>query len=216
MRSQPFDLKKLDYETNRKELRRKLLKRSIAPACIIGLLAIWFLLPSILTPITIDKYDDKDYGSARAWFTPLVIASPERFVADFNSGTIDTKLGEFERAEQELGRALAFAPEGKICMVAQNLAVSHILHADSLVGPAQAKIYDNKATELIEKYPECFEGGTSGGGGGGGSSSSANANSLSKSQQQQLDQKEQKGRDRQEQYARDEEFDPSKPQLKPW
>lgn len=216
--SQPFDLTKLDYETRRKQKRKKLLLWSLPAVIIVFLLAFWFILPRILTHFAISAYKAENYGVARNWLTPLTWTSPEQFVIAFNSGTVDTQLGEYDRAEDELSRAVAIAPnEQKKCMAAQNLVTSLKAHAKSLKSkPKEARVYTTKADTVIKENPKCFKGSAASGGGSSQGSSSSQNESPTKSQQQQLEQKEEKGRDRKARFARDEKFDPNDPSIKPW
>lgn len=214
--NQPFDLSKLDYKAVRKLKRKKLLLYSAAPVAIVFLLAMWFILPRILTQQAIIDYKQGSFKGARNWLTPLTWTSPEQFVIAFNSGTVDTKLGQYDRAERELTRAVAIAPKDKLCMAAQNLVVSIKTHADTRKEDSKAvKELQIKASLVIKEYPDCFKG-SAASGGGGGSSSSAQSQSPSEAQQQQLEQKEQEGRDRKAKYASEEEYDPNNPELKPW
>lgn len=219
--SQPFDMSKLDYEAIRRYKRRKLLVRSLAPVLTVLLIALWFVLPTTLTHQAIIAYKGQGYSAARRWVIPLTWTSPEPFVIAYNSGTFDARIGNHERAEDELTRAVAAAPnQTKRCMAAQNLAASLQAHAESLRDtPKEADAYATKAATVKKENPTCFKGG-GGGGGGGGSSSQSDTSSQSqaptKSQQQQLQQKEQEGRDRKAKFARDEEYNPNDPSIKPW
>lgn len=342
MHNRPFDLNRIDYKAVLKNKRRKLLLWSIPPVAIVFLLALWFILPSILNSQAIGDYKKGDYKPARNWLTPLTWSSPEPFVAAFNSGTTDSRLGKYDLAEKELTRALALAPAGKRCMVVQNLVSTLETHAENLTTkgkPKEASISNKRAIGYKLYNQSCFEwqltgtvkadkprikigeavtftyqvansgpgvaidvswngnwfmadkdrtgevvpdngvppgvtvtsgelhtgsvinsnspvgenstynptspgyicgytayspnvkGGTghprsailcvqvvsdAGGGGGGGGGSSSDTNTLSASQQQQLAQKEQEGRERQEQYASKEEYDPNDPRIRPW
>ena len=215
MHNQPFDLSQLDYKAVRKQKRRKLLLYSAAPVAIVFLVAMWFILPRILTHKAIGDYKAGNFTGARRWLTPLTITSPEPFVIAFNSGTVDTRLGKYERAEKELTRAVAIAPKDKVCMAAQNLVLSMKTHAESLKDEKIIKELEVKTNLVIKEHPECFQGSASSGG-GGGSSSAAQSQSPSDAQQQQLEQKEQEGRERQSKYASEESYDPNNPELKPW
>lgn len=214
---QPFDLNKMDYETIRQHNRRKLLLWSIAPVVIFFLAALWFILPTILTHQAIGEYKHSNYSAARNWLTPLTWASPDPFVVAFNSGTVDTRLGKYERAETELSRALAIASKPRKCMAAQNLVASLQAHAKTVSSkPKEAGAYNTKADKIIQENPICFKGSAAQGGGSSSSSSSSQSQSPTESQQQQLQQKEQEGRERQAQYARDETFNPDDPSIKRW
>lgn len=220
MNNQPtaFDLNKIRYEEIRKALRIKFKKYSIAPVVIVALLALWFIMPMTLTHFAIKAYKRGDYNTAQRWLAPLRITSPERFVIEFNSGTVQTKLQNFDRAERELSTALSIAPPDKKCIAAQNLAASHRARSSKLAenNDAASDTYEAKALDVMKENEECFEGSAAAGGGSSSSSDSAQDNSPTEDQQQQLQQKEQEGRERQEQLAREEEYDASKPQIKPW
>lgn len=170
-----------------------------------------------LTTQAIKEYKKGNYQVARTWLIPLTITSPEPFVAVFNTGTIDTKLKEFDRAEHELTRAVAIAPKPLKCMAAQNLVVSLKAHADASDIDRLAH-FQSKINKIISENSKCFpeDKAAASGGGGGSSSSTSTTQSVSDAQQQQLKQKEQEGRERQESYARDEQYDQSKSQIKPW
>lgn len=217
MHNQPFNLDKIDYKAALKQKRRKLLKWSIAPVALVSLLAAWLIAPTPFTLRTIGAYKQGDYTTARAWVTPLTWTSPEPFVAAFNSGTADTRLGKYDRAEKELTRALAIAPREKVCMAAQNLVSSLKAHAAATKAKVkETKEYQAKASIVIKAHQECFKGSAAQGGGGGSGESQSDSQAPSDAQQQQLKQKEQEGRDRKAQYATDEEYDPNNPKIKPW
>lgn len=215
MSNLPFDLTKLDHDKVRKLQRKTALKWSIAPAVLILLLALWFMLPMPLTYIGIKNYEAGQYDKARWWVTAPTWTSPEPFVAQFNAGTIDVKRGEYKAAEKHLTVALALAPLEKRCMVARNLVISFASHVKSLgKDTAEAKIPASKARNVIRANQECFKGIASSGGGSG--SSSAQEQSPTDTQEQELQQKELKGQERKEQFAQDEEYDAANPRIKPW
>lgn len=211
MSSQPFALDKLNYEALRKRKRRQFLRVSAIPVIVVFLIALWFALPMPLTHLAIGDYKKEGYQNARNWLTPLTWTSPEPFVIAFNSGTVDTKLGNYDAAEEELTRALALAPSEKKCMVAQNLVVALRLHTESVASePSEAKVYSTRADTVMRANPDCFKGSAASGG------SSSSGNSPTEAEQQQLEQKEEEGRERQEQFAQEEKYDPNSPQIKPW
>lgn len=229
MPSRPFDLAKMDYETVRRQKRRKLLVWSIIPVIVLLAAALWFLLPSLLTHQAIGAYKRHNYPTARRWLTPLTWTSPEQFVIAFNSGTVDTQLGHYNGAEVELTRALALAPPARVCMVAQNLVYSLEAHANSLKGtmPNDAIIYYTKALNTIRAHAPCFKGSAAQGRiGGEKQKAQGQAASSSQSQQggqtptaiqqQQLQQKEDQGQQRQQQSLLNKTFDPNDPYVKQW
>ena len=216
MHNQPFNLEKIDYKTMLTRKRRTLLIWSIGPSVVVTLLALWFILPMLLTHQAIGAYKNGSYATSRSWLTPLTWSSPEPFVAAFDSGTVDTRLGKYDRAETELTRALALAPKDKICMSAQNLVASLDAHAAVTKAIKESKVYKAKASIVTKAHPDCFKGGASQGGGGGSGDAQSESQAPSESQQQQLEQKEQEGRDRQAKYATEEEYDPSNHKIKPW
>lgn len=217
MSSQPFDLAKLDFKTIRRQERRKLLVRSAVPVVLVFIVALWFLLPTILTGRAIGNYKHEKNSAARRWLTPLTLTSPEPFVIAFNSGTVDTKQGKYDRAEKELTRAVAIAPEDKRCMAAQNLVISLKAHAESIKSNTkEATVLETKATSVMNANQICFKGSAASGGASASSDSAAQSQAPTDAQQQQLQQKEQEGRDRKAQFARDETFNESDPKIKPW
>lgn len=217
MHNKPFDLDKVDYKAALKQKRLKLLKWSAIPVTITFLIAVWFLLPTLLTHQAINAYKTGNFKSSRNWLTPLTWSSPEPFVAAFDSGTVDTRLGNYDLAEKELTRALAIAPRDKVCMAAQNLVASLKGHAVApKVSTKEKRQLQAKANIVIKANPACFVGSAASGGGGGSSDSSSDSQAPSDAQQKQLQQKEQEGRERQEQYATEEEYDPNDPKIKPW
>lgn len=220
MNSQPFDLDKLDYETRRHQQRRKLLVWSLPFVVVTALLALWFILPTPLTSLAIGSYKHQRYTAARNWLAPLTWTSPEPFIAAYNSGTADSARKAFDRAEHELTRALAIAPSAKRCMVAQNLVYTLDAHAKTLATTLQdTTALKEQANSVVASNRLCFMGASSQGGGAAASnsaSSSSNSQSPSDSQQRQLEQKEQEGSERQAQFARDETFDASNADVKPW
>lgn len=217
MLRQPFDLSKLNFEAIRRQNRKKLLIRSIVPVVLVFIIAMWFILPRVLTHFAINEYKKGNFSKSRSWLTPLTWTSPEQFVIAFNSGTVDTKLKQYDRAEKELARAVAIAPEDKICMAAQNLVFSIKEHGSTFEKDSKEEAeYKTKANTVVEKHPDCFKGSAASGGGSSSSSSAAQSQAPTEAQQQQLQQKEQEGRERQAQFAREEEYDPNNPNLKPW
>lgn len=216
MHNRPFDLTKIDYKAVRKQQRKKLLLYSVIPVIIVFLLALWFLSPSILTHKAIAEYKQGNYKTSRRWLTPLTWTSPEQFVIAFNSGTVDTRLAKYDRAEKELTRAVAIAPSAKVCMAAQNLVFSMNEHSATFQDAAkEVAQLQAKAKLVVEDHKDCFQGSSSGGG-GGGSGAAEQRQSPSESQTQQLEQKEQEGRDRRSKFASEEKYDPNNPELKPW
>jgi predicted Zn-dependent protease len=217
MTKQPFSLDKINYEAIRRQKRKKLLIRSLVPVVIMFLIALWLILPSLLTHQAIGSYKQGSYQGARKWLTPLTLTSPEPFVIAFNSGTVDTRLAKYDRAEAELTRALAIAPIDKRCMAAQNLVASLRAHATSLgEDDKEATVFLKKSLTIISANQICFKGSAASGGSSSQSDSSSDNQALTDTQKQQLQQKEQEGRERQAQYARDETFDPNDPKTKPW
>lgn len=216
MRSKPFSLDKMAYEAIRRGKRKQMLLWSLPVMIVIFLFSLWFILPSVLTGRSISAYKGSNYSAARNWLTPLTWSSPERFVIAFNSGTADIAKKNYIRAESELSQALALAPADKRCMAARNLVFAFESHASTTEHDEKmASKLTTQAKSIRSSNQSCFKGGASGGG-SGQSSSSATSQSPSEAQQQQLEQKEQEGRDRQEQFARDEEYSPDDPSIKPW
>lgn len=218
MADQAFELAKIDYSAQRHAERRKLLRRSIAPVLLVVVAAVWFLMPTPLTGQAIGHYKQNRFSAARSWLSPLTLTSPQPFIADFDSGTIDTKLAKFSRAEAELNKALSIAPTNKLCVTAQNLVYALQAHAGALTksAPQTSSQLAAKEQVVIKKYPSCFPTKSGGGGGGGSSNSSSQDNSPSKSQQSKLEQKDQAGRERQAKYANDSSLSPNNPSIKPW
>lgn len=216
MSSKPFDLGKMDYDTLRRQRRKRYLLRAGIPLVIALLAAIWFILPSTLNTKSIGAYDDGNFAKSRSWLSPLTISSPEQFVIAFNSGTVDTQLGNYERAEEELTRALAIAPDDKRCMAAQNLVTSLQAHAAAKTDDEKLLAeLDSKVTTVMGNNEDCFKG-SAASGGGSSASSSSDSQSPDDSQQQQLEQKEEEGRERQAKFAREETFEAENPKIKPW
>ncbi len=219
MSDQLFDTSKMDYAALRRQKRIKLLSWSAPVVVAVLLLASWFILPSLLTGRAIPQYKHGQYATARGWITPLTWTSPQPFVAAYNSGTADAAQKKYDRSEKELTRALALAPKDKRCMVAHNLVFALKAHADSLTNsPSKSGVeaLTKQSDNVISSNKRCFKGAASSGGGGSSSSSTSDSQSPSDSQQQQLQQKEQEGKDRQAQFARDEQYNPDDPSIKPW
>ena len=230
MNRQPFEMGKLDYEAERRKKRKKLLLWSLPAVILAGLLALWLILPWPLTFQAIKEYDGKDYPNSRNWLTPLTWTSPEPFVAAFDSGTVDTQLRNYTRAEAELTRALELAPANKRCMVLQNLVYALQHHADDLEADGntgEAKEYDSQANTYMDDNKQCFmvlptkeeedAGGGGGGGGGGGSGSEAESNQiLSATQQRQLEQKNLQGQQSDIQELDLDAANPDSPSVRPW
>lgn len=216
MSSTKFDLSLLDYESRRHAKRKKLLIRSILPVIIAISIGLWLTAPYVFTAQAIDQYSRGNNDAAQSWVQPLLITSPDRFVALFDNGTNNIQLKNYTLAEEQLGQALTIAPEYALCMTAQNLAYSLMKHKEARADDAQAvATLDARMNDVGEKFPQCFSGAASQGG-GSGSSSSSDSDSLSDDQQDQLEQKEQEGRERQAQFARDETFNPDDPNVKRW
>jgi hypothetical protein len=221
---QLFDLTKMQNEPVRLRNRHKLLRWSIPFVIIVALVALWFILPTPLTHEAIGDYNHKSYQPSRNWLTPLTWTSPQPFVIAFNSGTVDTQLANYTRAQIELTRALELATPAQTCMVVQNLVISLTDHATSLGLQAQnedAASYNSQAAGLKLSYSKCFHiiapkqskhGGGGGGGGGGGDVQQI----LSQSQQQQLQQKNLVGQESQQQNFLQSAVNPNSPSIKPW
>ena len=217
MRKNTFDFSRMDYEAIRRRKRKMMLVYSIGPSLLVFLVSLWFIVPYVVTQISVLNYNNAKYETARNWIIPATWTSPDRFVAVFDAGTEDTRIGRYEIAEVELREALALATGQRICMAAQNLVISLKNHASSF-GPdsGQSQIYTKRAKKVMTEYPDCFKGASSSGGGSASSSSAAKPTTPSDVQQNKLDQKERKGKERQALFAKDEKYDPSKADLKPW
>ena len=221
---QPFDLKKMKGEPERRQKRRQLLKYSLPFVIIFFLITLWFLLPMPLTHQGINNYKHQDYKTARKWITPLTWTSPQQFVIAFNSGTIDTQLGKYDLAQGELVRAYTLAAPNQKCMVLQNLVYSLTAHFNSLQASGDFQksiVYDQEAGNLKTAYPKCFPppklpGNTNGGGGGGGGGGAQSSQVLDQAQQQQLQQKNDQGQQSQQQDFQQNNFNQTNPNIKPW
>jgi len=223
---QAFDLSKVqEPETIRRHKRKKLLRWSLPCALLVGIVALWFLLPTPLTHQAIGSYKHQNYRSARHWITPLTWTSPERWITKFNSGTIDTQLGNYTVAQAELTKALELAPADKRCMVVQNLVISLTLHSASIKATStnqNTSVYDNEAASLKTNNPKCFKISTpppkkkGGGGGGGGGAQQQSKQILSPAQAEELQQKNQQGQQSQQQDFLQSAVDPNNPNVKPW
>ena len=225
---QPFDLAKMQLEPIRRHKRQQLLRRSLPVVLLMAVVALWFLLPTPLTSHAIANYKRQSYRTARRWLTPLTWTSPQPFVIAFNSGTVDTQLGNYTRAQTELTRALALAPADKRCMVLQNLVISLTAHASNLNlqnRAQQATNYSTEATTLKTNNPKCFHvvkkptpppiKETQGGGGGGGAQGQSQQ-VLTSAQQQELQQKDQSGQQSQQQAYKQNTVNPNSPDNQPW
>jgi hypothetical protein len=220
-----FDLKKMNYEATRREKRHKLLLWSLPVVIIAGLLALWFLLPTPLTYKSIKNYKHKSYSTARHWLIPLTWTSPQHFVAAFDSGTEDAQLGNYDRAEGELNKALTLAKPSQRCMVLQNIVITLTDHATSLKAQGEgveSTGYTTVATNIKTTNKKCFKltsptpKGGGGGGGGGGGSQSQNDQVLTPAQQEQLQQKDQQGQASEQQDFKQNTVSPNSPNIKPW
>lgn len=217
MSNLPFDLQKISDDHARHQKRWQMFLWSIPAVIFLLLLAIWLILPGILTGRALNAYNHGAYKIARQWIAPLTLTSPEPFVAAYNSGTFDSADGTYDRAEKELTRALALAPQDMKCKTAQNLVFT--LRAHSLSTPDatnNATAYLKQSANIISAHPTCFKAAASSGGASSQSSSSGNSQAPSDSQQQELQQKEQAGRDRKAKFARDEEYNATDPSVKLW
>jgi predicted Zn-dependent protease len=186
---------------------------------------LWCLLPELLTRQAIKNYDHKSYHVARRWLTPLTWTSPQPFVIAFNSGTVDTQIGNYNIAQTELNKALKLAPPDKRCMVLQNLVYSLDAHAANLQHNSSshaATPYSNQAASLTKSNPKCFQIAAltnhsklqkKQSGGGGGSQSQQGLTSV---QQQQLTQKNQLGQALSQQSLSQDSINPNSPAIKPW
>lgn len=223
---QPFDLARMQHMNKMQKMKRqKLLFWWIPCAILVGLIALWFLLPFPLTHQAIANYNRQNYHGARSWLLPVTWTSPQPFIAAFDSGTIDTQLGKYALAQSELIRAYTLAPANRRCMVLQNLAYSLTAHAAYLTaqGSAQdATTYKNEAASLKVTYKDCFKPNRNGpgqgdqGGGGGGGAANDIQQVLTPAQQAQLQQKNQQGRQKQQQDFKQDTVNSDNPNVKPW
>jgi type IV secretory pathway TrbL component len=101
-------------------------------------------------------------------------------------------------------------------MVAQNLVFTLKAHAGATRIKKDATSLTKQAEAVVTANQKCFKGGSSGGGGGSSGNAASTSQSPSETQQQQLEQKEQAGRERQAQFAREEQYNPNDPSIKPW
>lgn len=220
----PFDTGKVQYEANRRRRRKKLMLWSAPAVLLVLALSLWFGLPEPLTARAITNYRHQSYPIARNWLTPLTWTSPQPFIIAFNSGTVDTQLGRYDKAQAELTKALALAPANRRCMVLQNLAISLDDHAAYLQRQPSlgedASTYSNQADSIRGANPKCFPATTkkpNGPGGGGGSGSDQAAlQILTATQQQQLQQKNQQGDQFQQPDFQQNAYNENNPEIKPW
>lgn len=215
-----LELSKKQQDEYRLHKRRKLLLYSIPGVVIVTLVSLWFMLPTPLTHQAIKNYNSNKYKTARNWLTPLTWTSPEQFVIAFNSGTVDTRLGNYKKAQSELERALKLAPADKRCMVIQNLSYSLTARAESLKGKNEAAQYSAQAKKLKEQNPKCFlavaseeeqEKKNDGGGGGGSQTDNTGA-----SQEQKLLEKNQEGQAMEQPNINQFIMDLNSPSTRPW
>lgn len=217
---QPFDMSKMKVdEAARRDMRHKLLRWSLPAAILMFIVALWFLLPTPLTHEAIGNYNRQDYKASRNWLTPLTWTSPQPFVISFNSGTVDTQLGQYDRAQKELTRALSLATPAQRCMVLQNLAISMTDHAarlQQISNYQEATGLEAQVTNIKNSNPKCFKQTPQGGGGGGGGGAQTQSQVVSQAQQSQLQQKNLEGQQSNEPSFQQNTLNLNSPNVKPW
>lgn len=159
MNNQPFDLSKMDFDAIRHRLRKRLLVWSTLPVAIILIISIWLVGPFILNKLSITNYYSHNYQSAKNLIDPVAIFSLQKYIFLFNMGTIDSRLGNFNNAENELKQSIAYAPENKVCSIEQNLALTEEAHANNFMqnnDPKNAITYYINALTIIGENQSCF------------------------------------------------------------
>lgn len=138
--NQPFDLAKMDFERQRRNRRRKLLLRSLAPVVILLLVGLKLVSLGLFTHLGQTEYQASRFDSAANYFHFLSFVNViERYKAPFNLGTSLYKQGRYADAQKQLETALQTVTPDHECDVRLNLGLTIEAQADA---KAAQKSYD--------------------------------------------------------------------------
>jgi tetratricopeptide (TPR) repeat protein len=147
----PFDLKKLDFDTRRKEKRKKLLFFSAVPAVLLIAIGLWFAVPSVLTLQAASSFEKAQYDMASSRVSALSFANLiEPHKALYNQGTTLSAKGEHAAAVHKFEEALAYTQdEDTICVITYNLVLT-------LEGSGDAAVIKNDINAAITGYKKAL------------------------------------------------------------
>lgn len=159
--NRPLDLGKIDFEGNRRRLRRRLVIWSSPVTVVLFLFAVWLIMPAAATYQAQVAIDDSHYDTAGIW-TGLLGTNNifEPYIKAFNQATVFTHQQRFDEAIDQFTRSIALAPNEKVCHIRNQLVLSIELAGDASVhGDKQKAItYYTRALTEISANRSCFEG----------------------------------------------------------
>lgn len=157
-----FDLSKIDDKDARLIKRKQLLKYSIAPAVILGLISIKLLGMIVINANFNSLYNAGKYDAAasRVGLNKILnIIQPYKVY--FNQGNAQFRANKLSEAEKSYERALDLVADGKdMCAVRFNLSATIEAQGDEAVTAkdfSKAKGLYNKATLTLNAGTKCFE-----------------------------------------------------------
>jgi len=147
MSNRPFDLTKLDFESRRKEKRRRLLLISLPGVLLLLFAGIGLIVPTILTNVSAGEFTKGNYSAAASNLAPLRFLNViEPYKAHYNYGTALSGEGKFDEAMNELEAAIAYTNDQKvICVITYNLVLT-------MEGAGDQKLKTADLTSAITLY----------------------------------------------------------------
>lgn len=157
----PYDLRKLDFEGNRKRRRKKLFIWSL-PLVVTLLIAVaWLMLPYVATSQASSALKNGDLDASGVWLKTLATNNVfETYKKPFNQAIVATHQHKFDEALDYFRQSIALAPEDEKCFIRLQLVLSLELAGDNLA-PQKDKqrsiIYYTRALSEISVHRSCFE-----------------------------------------------------------
>ena len=237
MSNRPFDLEKLDFDTRRKEQRRRLLLRSLPVIVLVFVAGVALVLPTLLTQKATVEFSNEDYSQAADSVAPLQFLNViEPYKVHYNYGTALSAKGEFESALQKLETALAYTNDPEVvCVITYNLVLTMEGAGDDKLKQANlsgAITFYTRALNRIKDNATCFkdsplqkriedklkatEEARAKQGSNGESEESPDGTPASAKQEKLKDIEAEASRDRSEAENRNQEYVTPDPKVKPW
>ncbi|MCR5572828.1 MAG: hypothetical protein K6F57_03580 [Candidatus Saccharibacteria bacterium] len=137
----------LDQDKTRKKKRMHLLRLCAIPISVIMIVSLFFLSSWFYNLIYFVSYSNKNFPIAEGITeTRFLMNVLEPYIANYNQGVAELRMGEFKKAETSFQKSIENnPPESKICKVYENYSLSIEKQAD-------AKRSGGNYGEAIELY----------------------------------------------------------------
>lgn len=160
-KQRPLDLKKLDFDGNRRRKRRRLLLWSLPAVLALTLGALWLMLPFIAIPQASAANESRSYDTAEKWLDTLAYNTVfEPYKQPFNRAIVATNNKQFDKAGDYFRQAIALAPDSQKCFIRVQWVLSSELGGDDAVNrkdyQAAISFYTKALSDITANY-NCFE-----------------------------------------------------------